>query len=85
MFRSTSCNDECLSIESDRLILFRLLQIFGWMPEFYNDTEKLPSNMPEDLKSYIKEEQKINPTSVSYNLFVDAHQLQKIIFNAHTD
>lgn len=28
-------------------------QIYGWKPEFYNDTNSLPQNMPIDLKEHI--------------------------------
>lgn len=29
------------------------LQIFDWVPEFYNDPMNLPDEMPRDLKSHI--------------------------------
>lgn len=29
------------------------MQIYGWKPEFYNDTETLPEKMPLDLKEHI--------------------------------
>jgi sodium/potassium-transporting ATPase subunit beta len=35
-------------------IFLKLNKIFNWIPEYYNDTEKLPSDMPEDLVKYIK-------------------------------
>lgn len=28
-------------------------QIYGWEPEFYNDSKNLPPDMPADLKEYI--------------------------------
>ncbi|XP_043276521.1 sodium/potassium-transporting ATPase subunit beta-2-like [Venturia canescens] len=35
-------------------IFLKLNKIFGWQPEFYNDTDNLPSNMPTDLQNRIK-------------------------------
>lgn len=35
------------------------------MPEFYNDTEHLPENMPQDLKNHINDEKKHNPKAVT--------------------
>ncbi|KAK0160097.1 hypothetical protein PV328_007539 [Microctonus aethiopoides] len=35
-------------------IFLKLNKIFGWLPQFYNDTENLPDNMPNDLKNRIK-------------------------------
>lgn len=29
------------------------LQIYGWVPEYYDDPENLPENMPQELKEYI--------------------------------
>lgn len=46
-------------------IFLKLNKIFGWMPEFYNDTEKLPENMPSDLKSHINAEKKHNEKSLN--------------------
>ena len=31
-------------------------QIYGWRPEYYNDTNSLPEKMPESLKKHIREE-----------------------------
>lgn len=31
-----------------------LFQIYGWVPEYYNDTENLPAEMPASLVTYIK-------------------------------
>lgn len=38
-----------------------MLQIYGWVPEFY-ERNKLPEYMPEDLKIHIL---KTNPKEVS--------------------
>ena len=35
------------------------------MPEFYNDTETLPENMPIDLKNHIKAEKQGHDTELS--------------------
>ncbi|XP_043276520.1 sodium/potassium-transporting ATPase subunit beta-2-like [Venturia canescens] len=34
-------------------VFLKLNRIYGWMPEFYNDTSNLPENMPRSLKDYI--------------------------------
>ncbi|XP_031834286.1 sodium/potassium-transporting ATPase subunit beta-2 [Nomia melanderi] len=41
-------------------IFLKLNKIFGWMPEFYNDTKALPSTMPADLREHIKQEETAN-------------------------
>ncbi|CAH1391585.1 unnamed protein product [Nezara viridula] len=46
-------------------IFLKLNKIFGWMPEFYNDTEKLPENMPTDLKNHIKAEKTSHAAELS--------------------
>ncbi|KAJ0181547.1 hypothetical protein K1T71_002269 [Dendrolimus kikuchii] len=35
-------------------IFLKLNRIYGWRPEFYNDTRHLPKEMPKDLVSHIK-------------------------------
>lgn len=55
-------------------IFLKLNKIYGWVPEFYNESSSLPSNMPTDLKDYIKEkEQKelhtVRPISRSVESF----------------
>ncbi|XP_032668439.1 sodium/potassium-transporting ATPase subunit beta-2-like [Odontomachus brunneus] len=35
-------------------IFIKLNKIYGWIPEYYNDTENLPSEMPDSLVDYIK-------------------------------
>lgn len=34
-------------------IFLKLNKIYGWRPEFYNDTQNLPMKMPEGLKKHI--------------------------------
>lgn len=38
-------------------IFLKLNKIYGWVPEFYNDSNSLPNNMPKELKEYIKEKE----------------------------
>lgn len=35
-------------------IFLKLNRIYGWVPHFYNDTSKLPPEMPDQLKQHIK-------------------------------
>ncbi|XP_033226873.1 sodium/potassium-transporting ATPase subunit beta-2-like [Belonocnema kinseyi] len=35
-------------------VFLKLNKIYGWRPEFYNETNKLPEKMPESLKRYIR-------------------------------
>lgn len=46
-------------------IFLKLNKIYGWKPIMYNDTTKLPDKMPQELKNYIEETRKINPSSVN--------------------
>ncbi|XP_012281818.1 sodium/potassium-transporting ATPase subunit beta-2 [Orussus abietinus] len=45
-------------------IFLKLNKIFGWKPLFFNDTETLPSNMPDDLKAHIANERSRNIKAV---------------------
>lgn len=53
--------DQCSSTHaygynnSSPCIFIKLNRIYGWMPEFYNDPNDLPEDMPADLKAYISE------------------------------
>uniref|UniRef100_A0A4Y0BGJ8 Sodium/potassium-transporting ATPase subunit beta n=1 Tax=Anopheles funestus TaxID=62324 RepID=A0A4Y0BGJ8_ANOFN len=38
-------------------IFLKLNKIYGWVPEFYNESSRLPNNMPVELKEYIKEKE----------------------------
>lgn len=40
--------------KSSPCIFLKLNRIYGWRPEFYNETKNLPQDMPMDLQSYIK-------------------------------
>ncbi|KAG6452974.1 sodium/potassium-transporting ATPase subunit beta-2 [Manduca sexta] len=39
--------------KSSPCIFLKLNKIYGWRPEFYNDTANLPEDMPKDVKSQI--------------------------------
>jgi sodium/potassium-transporting ATPase subunit beta len=39
---------------SSPCIFLKLNRIYGWEPEYYNDTKELPEEMPEGLKEHIK-------------------------------
>ncbi|KAL6430173.1 hypothetical protein ACFW04_007730 [Cataglyphis niger] len=38
-------------------IFLKLNKIFGWVPQYYNDTKNLPDTMPADLQDHIKQEE----------------------------
>ncbi|KAJ8729745.1 hypothetical protein PYW08_001326 [Mythimna loreyi] len=40
--------------EAGPCVFLKLNKIFNWVPKPYNNTEELPSNMPDDLKQHIK-------------------------------
>lgn len=52
--------DECTSenrygyAKSAPCIFLKLNRIYGWEPEYYNDPNDLPADMPIDLKDHIK-------------------------------
>lgn len=39
---------------SSPCIFLKLNRIYGWVPEYYNDTKDLPEDMPQDLKDHIE-------------------------------
>ncbi|KAJ8680599.1 hypothetical protein QAD02_016386 [Eretmocerus hayati] len=39
--------------KSTPCVFIKLNKIYGWVPEFYNDTATLPDEMPENLRKYI--------------------------------
>ncbi|XP_046734620.1 sodium/potassium-transporting ATPase subunit beta-2-like [Diprion similis] len=41
-------------------VFLKLNKIYGWRPEYYNDTKSLPDKMPRDLKEHIVELEKKN-------------------------
>jgi len=50
-------------------VFLKLNRIYGWVPEYYNDPNDLPADMPPDLVSYIKahakQKEKLNTVWVS--------------------
>ncbi|KAK6632157.1 Sodium/potassium-transporting ATPase subunit beta-2 [Polyplax serrata] len=42
-------------------IFLKLNKIYGWVPEYYNSTEGLPDQMPEELKRHIREVARTRP------------------------
>jgi sodium/potassium-transporting ATPase subunit beta len=46
-------------------IFLKLNKIYGWIPEYYNDTTRLPWNMPDSLKTEIGKQAKETPNTVS--------------------
>ncbi|XP_075212357.1 sodium/potassium-transporting ATPase subunit beta-2-like [Lycorma delicatula] len=46
-------------------IFIKLNKIYGWRPEFYNDTNDLPEKMPQTLKNYIYEQANISLASLN--------------------
>lgn len=47
-------------------IFLKLNRIYGWIPDCYNDSSKLPNKMPKDLQEYVKtvEEKEKNTVSM---------------------
>ncbi|CAO1413172.1 unnamed protein product [Diamesa serratosioi] len=46
-------------------IFLKLNKIFGWIPQFFNDSTKLPGDMPEDLKTHIEDVKQKNPNTLN--------------------
>lgn len=40
--------------KSGPCVFLKLNKIYGWVPQFYNDTRSLPPSMPKDLKAHIE-------------------------------
>lgn len=59
-------------------IFLKLNKIYGWIPEFYNESGKLPDKMPNELKEHIKGiEQKERP-AVRYKISIVYLLISKI-------
>lgn len=50
--------------KSSPCIFLKLNKIYDWLPEFYNSSQNLPGNMPENLKTYIGHVEKTEPHKV---------------------
>ncbi|XP_039279252.1 sodium/potassium-transporting ATPase subunit beta-2 [Nilaparvata lugens] len=46
--------------QSSPCVFLKLNKIIGWQPEYYNETEGFPDNMPGDLKRHIAQQKSIN-------------------------
>nr|CAH1755610.1 Na,K-ATPase beta 2 [Oncopeltus fasciatus] len=46
---------------SSPCVFIKLNKIYGWQPEYYNDSRDFPETMPEDLKNHILTQKAINP------------------------
>lgn len=45
-------------------VFLKLNKIFGWIPEFYNNSNELPDAMPKSLQNYIKNVEKTDSHKV---------------------
>lgn len=50
--------------KSSPCIFLKLNKIYDWIPEFYNSSQSLPQNMPDNLKTYIAGIEKVEPHKV---------------------
>lgn len=50
------------------------LQIFNWIPEYYNDTKSLPEKMPLHLKERIKDIESRNRREVGIRYNILCHE-----------
>lgn len=58
--------------------------MFGWTPEYYNDTEFLPEIMPMRLKQHIEKVAEKNKNMVRREAFSPRETLQKCLFQLNT-
>ena len=54
--------------KSSPCVFLKLNKIYGWIPEFYNESTKLPDAMPKNLKTYIAEMEKKEAHKVDIKL-----------------
>lgn len=45
--------------KSSPCVFLKLNKIYGWIPEYYNQSKELPSNMPLNLKEYIQKQDQL--------------------------
>ncbi|XP_073994939.1 nervana 2 [Rhodnius prolixus] len=50
--------------QSSPCVFIKLNKIYGWQPDYYNDTADFPENMPDDLKNHIITQKAKNPELV---------------------
>lgn len=51
--------------KSQPCIFLKLNKIYGWIPEYYNDTNNLPEKMPQELKTYINSQKANHPKTLN--------------------
>ena len=56
--------------KSGPCIFLKLNRIYGWVPEYYNDTNELPINMPKQLRDYIHNVSAVDRDMVSKDIFI---------------
>ncbi|BES89116.1 unnamed protein product [Nesidiocoris tenuis] len=50
--------------QSSPCVFIKLNKIYGWQPDYYNNTDEFPPEMPDDLKNHIVTQKAINPELV---------------------
>lgn len=46
-------------------IFIKLNKVYGWIPEYYNNTDELPQKMPQSLKEYIHAQANVSALSLN--------------------
>ncbi|KAK9510374.1 hypothetical protein O3M35_005174 [Rhynocoris fuscipes] len=57
---------------SSPCVFLKLNRIYGWVPEYYNDSNNLPEEMPNELKSHIRRIAKIDKKQLN-TIWVSCH------------
>lgn len=50
--------------QSSPCVFIKLNKIYGWIPDYYNQTDEFPPSMPDELKHHIVEQKNMNPQKV---------------------
>lgn len=58
-------------------VFLKLNKIFGWIPEFYNNSNDLPEGMPTGLQNYIKNVEKTDAIKVFYNSIISYYFINR--------
>ncbi|XP_055685932.1 sodium/potassium-transporting ATPase subunit beta-2-like isoform X2 [Lutzomyia longipalpis] len=51
--------------KSSPCVFLKLNKIYGWIPEYYNDSHYLPDGMPQQLKDLVREEEVKTPHTLN--------------------
>ncbi|KAI5742566.1 sodium/potassium-transporting ATPase subunit beta-2-like isoform X2 [Diaphorina citri] len=51
--------------KSGPCLFLKLNKVYGWIPEYYNDTQNLPRGMPGQLRNYIENVARTNPKQLN--------------------